>query len=78
MEVAIKIKGSQGNLPIEWLKPEHPYTGISDQSDVHANHHEANSALKRMCSAYRRRQNRYAKNREGLHRAVTVQRFVHK
>ncbi|MFM7545352.1 MAG: hypothetical protein ACKO3I_02395, partial [Synechococcales cyanobacterium] len=30
------------------------------------------------CSAYRRRQNRYAKNREGLHRAVTVQRFVHK
>ena len=54
------------------------YTAISDQSDVHANHHEANSALRRRCSAYRRRQNRYAKNREGLHRAVTVQCFVHK
>ena len=78
LEVAIKIKGSQGNPRIEWLKPEHPYTGISDQSDVHANHNEANSALRRRCSAYRRRQNRYAKIREGLHRAVTVQRFVHK
>ena len=78
LEVAIKIKGSQGNPRIEWLKPEHPYTGISDQSDAHANHNEANSALRRRCSAYRRRQNLYAKNREGLHRAVTVQRLVHK
>ncbi|MEB3124964.1 MAG: IS1 family transposase, partial [Synechococcales bacterium] len=41
------------------------------------NHNEANSALRRRCSAYRRRQNRYAKNREGLQRAVTVQRLVH-
>ncbi|MEB3125899.1 MAG: hypothetical protein VKL00_09790 [Synechococcales bacterium] len=47
---------------MEWLKPEHLYTGISDQSDVHANHNEANnSALRRRCSAYHRRQNRYAK-----------------
>ena len=36
-----------------------------------------NSALRRRCSAYRRRQNLYAKNTEGLQRAVTVQRLVH-
>jgi hypothetical protein len=35
------------------------------------------SALRRRCSAYRRRQNLYAKNTEGLQRAVTVQRLVH-
>jgi hypothetical protein len=33
--------------------------------------------LRRRCSAYRRRQNLYAKNTEGLQRAVTVQRLVH-
>ena len=77
-EVAIKIKSSQGNRRVAWLKPEHPYTAISDKSDVHANHNEANnSALRRRCSAYRRRQNLYAKNTEGLQRAVTVQRLVH-
>ena len=78
LEVAIKIKGSQGNRRVEWLKPEHPYTAISDKSDVHANHNESNnSALRRRCSAYRRRQNLYAKNTEGLQRTVTVQRLVH-
>jgi hypothetical protein len=41
-------------------------------------HNEANnSALRRRCSAYRRRQNLYAKNTEGLQRTVTVQRLVH-
>ncbi|MCA6605805.1 MAG: hypothetical protein IM533_15415 [Pseudanabaena sp. M007S1SP1A06QC] len=65
LEVAIKIKSSQGNRRVEWLKPEHPYTAISDKSEVHANHNEANnSALSRRCSAYRRRQNLYAKNTE--------------
>ncbi|MCA6501443.1 MAG: hypothetical protein IM583_02645 [Pseudanabaena sp. M114S2SP2A07QC] len=29
------------------------------------------------CSAYRRKQNLYAKNTKGLQRAVTVQRLVH-
>ena len=43
LEVAIKIKGSQGNRCIEWHKPGHPCTTISDQSDVHANHNEANN-----------------------------------
>ena len=40
-EVAIKIKGSQGNRRVEWVKPEHPFTAISQSSEVHANHNEA-------------------------------------
>ena len=35
-----------------------------------------NSALRRRCRAYRRRQNLYAKNVQGLQRTVTVQRFL--
>ncbi len=34
LEVAIKIKGSQGNRRGEWVKPEHPYTAISDKSVI--------------------------------------------
>jgi len=78
LEVAIKIKRSQGHRRVEWVKPEHPYTAISEVKDVHANHTEANnSSLRRRCSAYRRRQNLYAKTLEGLQRAVTVNRLVH-
>jgi len=78
LEVAIKIKGSQGRKRVEWVKPEHPYTAISPKSDVHANHVEAhNAALRRHCSAYRRHQNLYAKTANGLRRAVTVQRLIH-
>ena len=78
LEVAIKIKGSQGKPRIEWVKQEHPYTAISPKSEVHANHNEAlNSALRRKASAYRRRQNHYAKKVEGLQRALNVQRLIH-
>ncbi len=78
LEVAIKVKRSQGHRTVEWVLPEHPYTAISLKTEVHANHNEAhNSALRRRCSAYRRRQNLYAKNVLGLQRAVTVQRLVH-
>ena len=78
LEVAIKIKGSQGNRRVEWVKPEHPFTAISPASEVHANHNEAhNSALRRRCSAYRRRQNLYAKDVTGLQRSLTVQQLVH-
>jgi len=78
LEVAIKIKGSQGRKRVEWVKPEHPYTAISDKSEVHANHVEAhNAALRRHCSAYRRHQNLYAKTTHGLRRAVTVQQLIH-
>ena len=78
LEVAMKIKGSQGKKRVEWVKVEHPFTAISPASEVHANHNEAqNSALRRRSSAYRRRQNLYAKRVEGLQRVLDVQRLVH-
>jgi hypothetical protein len=78
LEVALKIKGSQGNRRVEWVKPEHPFTAISPASQVHANHNEAhNSALRRRASTYRRRQNFYAKAVVGLQRSLIVQQLVH-
>lgn len=78
VEVAMKVKGSQGRPRVVWVKPEHPYTAISPASEVHANHNEAqNAALRRKASAYRRRQNLYAKNRVALQRVLDVQRLVH-
>ena len=78
LEVAMKIKGSQGNPRRKWVKIEHPLTSISSKHEVHANHNEAhNSAIRRKCSAYRRRQNLYAKKVQGLNRAITVQRLIH-
>lgn len=78
LEVACKIKGSRGRPRMEWMKAEHPYTAISPKSEVHANHNEAlNSALRRRCSAYRRRTNTYAKKVSGLQRILTVVRLVH-
>lgn len=78
LEVAIKVKGSQDHARIEWLRPVHPFTAISPTSEVHANHVEAfNSALRRRATAYRRRQNHYAKHVEGLQRALNVQRLLH-
>lgn len=78
LEVALKIKGSQGRRRIEWVKTEHPFTAISPSNEVHANHNEAqNAALRRRASAYRRRQNLYAKHVDGLQRALDVQRLLH-
>jgi hypothetical protein len=78
LEVAIKVKGSQGKPHVEWVRPEHPFTAISTKSEVHANHNEAhNSSLRRRASAYHRRMNHYAKIVEGLQRALDVQRLVH-
>lgn len=78
VEVASKVKGSQGRRRVRRSKPEHPFTAISPKSEVHANHNEAhNSSMRRRCSAYRRRQNHYAKNMDGLNRAVTVLRLIH-
>jgi hypothetical protein len=52
LEVAMKIKGSQGQKRVEWVKLEHPFTAISSEHEVHANHNEAhNSALRRRASA---------------------------
>ena len=78
LEVAMKIKGSQGCKRFEWVKVEHPFTAISAVTEVHANHSEAqNSALRRLRSADRRRQNLYAKRVEGLQRVLDVQRLIH-
>lgn len=38
LEVAIKIKGSQGRRRLEWVKTEHPFTAISPVDEVYANH----------------------------------------
>ena len=78
LEVAMKIKGSQGRKRVKWIKPEHPYTAISPKTEVGANHNEAlNSSIRRRCSAYRRRTNTYAKNVQGLQRSLDVLRLVH-
>jgi hypothetical protein len=78
LEVAMKLKGSQGQKRVVWVKSEHPWTAISPKHEVHANHNEAqNSALRRRASAYRRRQNLYVKCVEGLQRVLDVQRLVH-
>ena len=34
LEVAMKIKGSQGNRRVEWVKIEHPFTAISPECEV--------------------------------------------
>ena len=74
----MKINGSQGRPRVEWVKAEHPLTAISDKSDVHANHNEAqNAALRRRSSAQGRRQNLYAKLVDGLQRVLDVQRLIH-
>ena len=67
-----------GNRRVEWVKIEHPFTAISPEWEVHANHNEAqNAALRRRCSAYRRRQNLYAKKLSGLQRVLDIQRLIH-
>jgi hypothetical protein len=74
----MKIKDSQGNRRVEWVNAEHPFTAISEEAQVHANHNEAqNAALRRRASAYRRRPNLYAKKLEGLQRVLDVQRLIH-
>ena len=78
LEVAMKIKGSQGRPRVEWVKVDHPFTAISSPSEVHANPNEANNAaLRRRCSAYRRRQNLYAKVKTALQCTLDVQRLIH-
>jgi hypothetical protein len=78
LEVACKVKGSQGTPRRVWRYRTHPYTAISPDKDVHANHQEAfNASLRRRCSAYRRRQNLYAKRQDALQRTLTVQQMIH-
>ena len=44
LEVAMKIKGSQGKRRGEWVKVDHPLMAISPLCEVHANHNEAQNA----------------------------------
>ncbi len=36
LEVAIKIKSSQGHKRVKWVKIEHPFTALSSVCEVHA------------------------------------------
>ena len=78
IEVAGKVKRSEGRRRIQRRKPEHPYTALSSKSEVHANHCEArNSSIRRPCNAYRRRHKHYAKHQAGLNRAITALLLIH-
>ena len=85
IKVRVKNKGSQNTAP-EHKRPkyeapwkEHPETGQDlDNTQIHANHVEAqNAALRRRNSAFRRRTNPYAKCREGLKRTLDVHQIIH-
>ena len=60
-------------------KPEHPATKQNIQnSDIHANHKEAqNAAYRRKNSAYRRKTNTYAKCKAGLQRTLDLYWVIH-
>lgn len=85
VKVRIKNKGSQSHKKgrkrpkYEAPCPEHPdTTGDIQQSDIHADHVEGqNAALRRKCSAFRRKTNTYAKSEGGLQRALNVYWAVH-
>ena len=44
LQVAMKIKGSQGQKRVEWVKVEHPFTALSPAYEIHANHNEAQNS----------------------------------
>jgi transposase-like protein len=79
VKVRIKNKGSRRRRgrrrpKFEAPFPEHPETvqDIQD-ADIHANHVEGfNAALRRICSAFRRKTNTYAKNGKRLQHRLDV------
>jgi hypothetical protein len=85
VKVRVKNKGSQKKKPGRKRKkyqapqPEHPDTAQElDDADIHANHVEAfNAALRRMCAAFRRKTNTYAKKSERLQERLNVIWIVH-
>ncbi|RWX51091.1 hypothetical protein VU01_12133 [Candidatus Electrothrix marina] len=60
-------------------KSEHPDTTKNiENSDIHTNHAEGfNAALRRMCSAFRRKTNTYAKKVEKLQERLNVIWIIH-
>ncbi len=85
VKVRIKNKGSQKKKPgrkrkkYQAPKSEHPETPQNiENSDIHANHVEGfNAALRRMCSAFRRKTNTYAKKAERLQERLNVIWIMH-
>lgn len=85
VKARVKNKGNQsrkrGRKRPKYQAPwaEHPDTAQElDDTSIHANHLEAFfSALRRKCSAYRRRTNTYAKTPKGLRRIVHVYWVIH-
>ena len=85
VKARVKNKGSQSHkkrrkrptYQAPWA--EHPDTPQEIACpEIHANHLEAFwSALRRKCSAYRRRTNTYAKSKDGLQRILRVYWVVH-
>ncbi|CAK8720926.1 hypothetical protein GKODMF_12500 [Candidatus Electrothrix gigas] len=81
----VKNKGSQKKKPGRKRKKyqapqsEHPETPQDiENSDIHANHVEGfNAALRRMCSAFRRKTNTYAKKTERLQERLNVIWILH-
>ena len=59
--------------------PEHPETvNAIENREIHANHVEANnSAMRRKCSAFRRKTNTYTKSTTGLQRILNVYWVMH-
>jgi len=85
VKVRIKNKGSQSHKrgrkrpKYQAPCPEHPETNqdIVD-NDIHANHLEGqNGALRRKCSAFRRKTNTYAKSTDGLQRVLNIYWVIH-
>lgn len=82
LQVRLKNKGSQQaenpRPKYETPVPHAPGPDRIDECDIHANHVEAtNAALRRRCSAMRRRTNTYAKHKQGLQRALDLQWIMH-
>ena len=85
VKVRVKNKGSQKKKPGRKRKKyqapqsEHPDTPQNiENSDIHANHVEAfNAALRRMCSAFRRKTNTYAKKVKRLQERLNVIWIMH-
>ena len=85
MKIRIKNKGSQhhkrGRKRPKYQAPqrEHPDTvqNLPD-SEIHANHVEAqNAATRRRNSTFRRKTNTYAKTKEELQRTLDVHQIIH-
>lgn len=82
LHVRLKNKASaqreSGRPTYESPVTQAPGEAMIPEPEIHANHVESyNASLRRRCSAMRRRTNTYAKNKQGLQRALDVQWLLH-